>query len=45
MVITDINALESECLEYQAIPNDEFPAYFGEDDKPMRIDHIWHQIS
>ena len=39
-VMTDINALESECLEYQAIPDDEFPAYFSEDDKLMRIDHI-----
>ena len=27
-VITDINALKSECLEYQAIPDDEFPAYY-----------------
>ena len=40
-----MNALESKFLEYQATPDDEFPAYFDEDDKPMRIDHIWHQIS
>ena len=40
-----MNALESKFLEYQANPDDEFPAYFDEDDKPMRIDHIWHQIS
>ena len=44
-IITDINALESEFLEYQATPDDEFPAYFDEDDKSMRIDHIYHQIS
>ena len=43
--ITDINALESEFLEYQATPDDEFSAYFDENGKPMRIDHIWHQIS
>ena len=40
-----MNALESEFLEYQATPDDEFPAYFDEDDKPMRTDHIWYQIS
>ena len=45
IVITDMNALESEFLEYQATPDDEFPAYFDEDDKPMRVDHVWHQIS
>ena len=39
-----MNALESEFLENQATPYDEFPAYFDEDDKPMHIDHIWHQI-
>ena len=45
-IITDMNALESEFLEYQATPDDEFPAYFNEDDnKPMRIDYICHQIS
>ena len=44
-VITDMDALESEFLEYQATPDDELPAYFDENDKPMRIDHIWHQIS
>ena len=38
-VITGINALESEFLEYQAT------AYFDEDDKFMCIDHMWHQIS
>ena len=43
-VITDMNDLELEFLEYQATPDDEFPAYF-EDSMPMRIDHIWHQIS
>ena len=43
--ITDMNALESEFLEYQATPDDEFSAYFDENGKPMRIDHIWHQIS
>ena len=30
-----MNAPESEFLEYQATPDDEFPAYFDEDDKPM----------
>ena len=39
-VITYMNALESEFLEYQATPDDEFPAYFKKDDKPMRIGHI-----
>ena len=41
-VITDMNALESEFLEYQAATDDEFPVYFDEDDKLMRTDHIWH---
>ena len=40
MVITDTNALESEFLEYQATPDDEFPAYFDGDDKSMRTDHM-----
>ena len=40
-----MNALESEFLEYQATPDDEFPAYFDEDDKSMLIDNICHQIS
>ena len=44
-IITDMNALESEFLEYQATPDDEFPAYFDEDDKSMLIDNICHQIS
>ena len=39
-VITDMNALESEFLYYQATLDDEFPAYFDEDDKPMHNDHI-----
>ena len=39
--VTDIiNALESEFLEYQAIPDDEFTAYLDEDDKLMCIDHM-----
>ena len=33
MVITDMNALESEFPAYQAITDDEFPVYFDEDDK------------
>ena len=41
-VTTDMNALESEFLEYQAATDDEFPVYFDEDDKLMRTDHIWH---
>ena len=41
-VITDINAPESEFLEYQVTTDDEFPVYFDEDDKPMRTDHIWY---
>ena len=44
-IITDMNAPESQFLEYQATPDDEFPAYFDEDDKCMRTDHICHQIS
>ena len=34
-VITDINALKFEFLEYQATLDDEFPVYFHNDDKPM----------
>ena len=34
-VITDMNVLESEFLEYHATPDDKFPAYFDKDDKPM----------
>ena len=41
-VTTDMNALESEFLEYQAATDDEFPVHFDEDDKLMRTDHIWH---
>ena len=41
-VITDINAPESEFLEYQVTTDDEFPVCFDEDDKPMRTDHIWY---
>ena len=41
-VTTDMNALESEFLEYQATPYDEFPTYFDEDDKSIRIDLIWY---
>ena len=41
-VTTDMNALESEFLEYQAIPYDEFLTYFDEDDKSFHIDLIWH---
>ena len=38
-----MNAIESEFLEYQATPYDEFPAYyFDEDDKSLHIDLIWH---
>ena len=44
-VITDMSALESEFLEYQATPDDEFWAYFDENDKPIHTDHMWHQIS
>ena len=40
-----MNALESEFLEYPATTDDEFPAYFEEDDKSMRTDNICHQIS
>ena len=42
-VITDMNALESEFLEDQATTDDEFLC-FDQEDKPMRTDHIWHQI-
>ena len=44
-VITEMNATESEFLENQATPDDGFPAYFDEADKPKHIDHIWQQIS
>ena len=40
-----MNVLESKLFEYQATPDDEFPVYFHDDNKPMRTDHIWHQIS
>ena len=43
-VTTGMNALESEFLEYQATPDDQFSGYFDEDDKPMCTDHIWHKI-
>ena len=43
-IITDINALESEFLEHQVTPDDEFPAYFDEHNKHMCNDHISHQI-
>ena len=39
-VTTNMNVLESEFLEYEATPYDEFPGYFDEDDKLMCIDHI-----
>ena len=38
-VIIDMNALESEFLEYQATLEDEFPTYSEEDDKPIHNDH------
>ena len=44
-VTTGMNPLESEFLEYQATPDDQFSAYFDEDYKPMCTDHIWHKIS
>ena len=44
-VTTGMNALESEFLEYQATPGYVCSAYVDKDDKPMRIDHIWHNIS
>ena len=40
-----MNALESKLTECHTTPDGEFPAYFVEDDKPMHIDRIWHQIS
>ena len=45
-IITDINALESKFLEYQATPEDEFLLILtNDDDKRTCIDHICHQIS
>ena len=44
-VITDINAIESEFREFQITLDDGFRTYFDMDDKPLRIDHICHQIS
>ena len=32
-----MNALELEFLEYQATSDDEFPVYFGDDDKPSAL--------
>ena len=40
-----MNTLESGFLEYQATPDDEFPACFDKEDRPKHIDQIWHQIS
>ena len=42
-VILDVNALESELLEYQAVSDSELPSYFDENGKPLRINLIWHQ--
>ena len=36
-VITDMNTLESEFSEYQAIPDDEFPAYFDKNERPCAL--------
>ena len=36
-VIADMNALESEFLEYETTPCDEVPAYFDENDNPKYI--------
>jgi hypothetical protein len=41
----DLKDLEAEFLDYQAAPNTELPAYFDEDDKPIRIDQVWHKVS
>ena len=40
-----VNDLKSEFLDYQAAPDKELPAYYDEDDKPIRIDLVWHKIS
>ena len=42
-----VNDLKSEFLDYQAAPahsNKELSAYYDEDDKPIRIDLVWHKI-
>ena len=44
-VILDVNALESQLLEYQAVSDSELSSYFDENGKPVRINLIWHQIS
>ena len=36
-VITDMNTLELEFSEYQAIPDDEFPAYFDKNERPCAL--------
>ena len=36
-VITDMNTLESEFYEYQATPDDEFPAYFDKNEIPCAL--------
>ena len=38
-----VNDLKCEFLDYQAATDKELPAYYDEDDKPIRID--WHKIS
>ena len=40
-----VNDLKSEFLDYQAAPDKELPAYYDEDDKPIRIDLVWQKIS
>ena len=40
-----VNDLKSEFLDYQAAPDKELPVYYDEDDKPIRIDLVWHKIS
>ena len=39
-VITDMDALELEFLEYHTTPDNAFPAYFDKDDKSLHIDDI-----
>ena len=41
----DINDLQGEFLDYQTATDEELPAYVVEDEKPIRIDLVWHKIS
>ncbi len=41
----DMSNLEDEFLDYQTATDEELPAYIDEDEKPIRIDLVWHKMS